>query len=96
MRPGDLSTFRAVAPRLASCGGWLCAPSNRTLTKLVQRGAGLFDGSVYSGEVGKSLGLVDDVGEMRTLLQRRFGRFVQLERIEEERLDYSRLLRWLL
>ena len=31
------------------------------------------------------LGLVDDVGEMRSTLQRRYGRFVQIERVEEER-----------
>ena len=77
------------------CGGWLGKPGKRTLKRLVRDGAGLFDGSVYSGEVGLELGLVDGVGELRTELQKRYGRFVQLERMEEERLDYSRLLRWL-
>jgi hypothetical protein len=53
---------------------------------------------VYSGEVGKSRGLVDKLGELKTEMQARFGRSVRLEPIEEDRaLDYySRLLRWLL
>lgn len=79
----------------AGCGGWLGKPGKRTLRKLQDGGAGLFDGSVYTGEVGLEIGLVDGVGEMRAELEKRFGRFVQLERMEEERLDYSRLLRWL-
>ena len=73
----------------------MAKPSKRTVRKLAKSGTGLFDGSVYSGEVGLELGLVDGVGEMRTELQKRFGRFVRLETMEEERLDYSRLLRWL-
>jgi hypothetical protein len=53
---------------------------------------------VYSGEVGKSLGRVDKLGELKTEMQARFGRSVRLEPVEEDRaLDYySRLLRWLL
>ena len=85
----------ATASFLGARGGWLGVPGKRRVSKLVDAGAGLFDGSVYSGEVGLELGLVDGVGEMRTELQKRYGRFVQLERVEEERLDYSRLLRWL-
>ena len=77
------------------CVGWLAKPGKRTLARLEKEGAGLFDGSVYSGEVGLTIGLVDGVGEMRGELQKRFGRFVHIERMEEERLDYSRLLRWL-
>ena len=38
--------------------------------------------------------LVD--GELRTELQRRYGLFVRIERVEPERVDYSRLLRFLL
>lgn len=57
--------------------------------------AQLFDGSVYSGEVGKELGLVDAVGELKTALQARYGRYVRLELVEDDRIDYSRLLRWL-
>ena len=73
-------------------------PSKRTLQKLVDSGAGLFDGSVYSGEVGKEVGLVDSVGEMRTEMQKRFGRHVRLEKVEDEtaKMELSRLLRWLL
>ena len=80
---------------MGSCGGWLGKPSKRKVRKLVRGGAGLFDGSVYSGEVGLEVGLVDGVGEMRSVLQKRFGRFVRLETMEEERIDYTRLLRWL-
>ena len=65
---------------------------------MVDKGSGLFDGSVYTGEVGVELGLVDKVGELRSELQSRYGRFVQLEQVAEDRMDqmYSRLLRWLL
>lgn len=52
---------------------------------------------VYTGEVGKELGLVDHVGELRTELQARYGRFVRLETVEEDiKPELSRLLRWLL
>ena len=74
------------------------APSRRQLRKLVAKGAGLFDGSVYSGEVGKEIGLVDSVGEMRTEMQKRYGRHVRLEMVEDEaaKTEFARLLRWLL
>ena len=51
----------------------------------------------HTSQVGKEIGLVDGVGEMRTELQRRYGRYVRLESVEPEaHLDYTRLLRWLL
>lgn len=79
-------------------GACFGTPSRRRLQRLVDKGAGLFDGSVYSGEVGRELGLVDSVGEMRTEMQKRFGRHVRLEAVEEEfsKMEFSRLLRWLL
>ena len=49
--------------------------------------------------MGKELGLVDGVGEMKTELQKRFGRHVRLDLVEEEpSLDWmtGRLLRWFL
>ncbi|KAL1500513.1 hypothetical protein AB1Y20_013169 [Prymnesium parvum] len=75
---------------------WSDAPSPRRVRQLVREGAGLFDGTVYSGAVGVEVGLVDKVGEMRTELRRRYGRFVRIEQVEPERIDYSRLLRFLL
>jgi len=83
----------------ATSSGWSAGcfgpPNKRQLSKLVDKGVGLFDGSVYSGEVGKELGLVDAVGELKTALQARYGRYVRLELVEDDRIDYSRLLRWL-
>ena len=66
------------------------------MRRLVRDGAGLFDGTVYSGAVGVDVGLVDQVGELRTELQRRYGRFVRIERVASERVYYTRLLRFLL
>jgi ClpP class serine protease len=80
----------------SGCYSFLGGPGKRKLRRMQEDGAGLFDGSVYSGEVGLELGLVDGVGEMRAELQKRFGRFVEIERMEEDRVDYSKLLRWLL
>ena len=61
------------------------------------QGVGLFDGSVYCGSTAVDLGLADGVGEMRTELQRRFGRWVRVIKMEpEEGVDVGRLLRWLL
>jgi len=65
------------------------------LDGLVRDGAGLFDGSVYSGQVAKDLGLVDTVGEMHTELKRRFGRRVYIER-ETRKFDIPHLLSRLL
>ena len=71
-------------------------PSKSTIRRLTRNGAGLFDGSVYSGAVAMEVGLVDSLGEMRTDLQRRYGRYVRIERVEPEpSIDYSRLLRFL-
>ena len=71
-------------------------PSARKVRSLVESGAGLFDGSVYSGATAVDVGLADAVGEYRTELQRRFGRYVAITRIEPDPpIDYSRLLRWL-
>jgi len=75
---------------------FLTRPGRSTVRGLVNMGVGLYDGSVYSGSVALEVGLVDQLGEMRTELQRRFGRFVRIERVEPEpSIDYSRLLRFL-
>jgi len=75
---------------------FLTRPSRSTVRELANMGVGLYDGSVYSGTVAVEVGLVDQLGEMRTELQRRFGRFVRIERVEPEpSIDYSRLLRFL-
>ena len=97
LKPEEAARLHAIT----TGGGCLdfmgAAPSKRRLTKLADKGAGLFDGSVYTGEVGRDIGMVDSVGDLRTELQRRFGRFVRLENVEpENQIDYSRLLRWLL
>jgi signal peptide peptidase SppA len=96
---GDrLQPEAAARLHCATQGGcsWLFPPfSSWYLDKLVRDGAGLFDGSVYSGQVAKELGLVDEVGEMNTELKRRFGRRVYIER-ETRKLDISSFLSRLL
>ena len=75
----------------------LTAPSAATLRRLQNRGAGIFDGSVYAGTAGLEVGLVDGLGDLSSDLTRRFGPHVQMTRMEpEEPVDYGRLLRWLL
>ena len=75
----------------------LLPPSRATLRRLEKAGAGLFDGSVYSGATAVDVGLADRVGELKSELQRRYGRYVQLEVIEPERpVDLNRLMRWLM
>ena len=82
-----------VSRRLPSA---LTGPSRSTLRKLQAQGAGLFDGAVYSGTAGVEVGMVDSIGDVSSDMARRFGRHVQLVRMEpEEPVDYSRLLRWL-
>lgn len=74
--------------------GWILGPSAATLRRLVERGAGLFDGSVYSGSVALRLGLVDSLGEMRTDLERRYGRNVQVVSCDPQTtVELSRLLK---
>mmetsp|Transcript_12383 Transcript_12383/g.26757 ORF Transcript_12383/g.26757 Transcript_12383/m.26757 type:complete len:410 (-) Transcript_12383:146-1375(-) len=96
---GDRLKPEAAARLSYSTTAWAPSfmPSNATIRRLVTDGAGLFDGSVYSGTTAAELGLVDLVGEMRFELQRRYGRSVRISRLEPEApIDYSRLLRWLL
>jgi len=87
--------WNSTAVKGRFCGTLFGNPSKRLVKKLVREGAGLFDGAVYSGEVGKKLGLIDRVGEMHTELQKKFGRYVRIERVESKTIDYSRLLRWI-
>jgi len=90
-------TSVAAAPLSSRLPSSLTAPSRSTLRKLQARGAGLFDGSVYSGSAAVEVGLVDGLGELRSDAIRRFGRHVQLTpMLPDEPIDYSRLLRWLL
>jgi len=73
-------------------------PSNSTLKKLVNAGAGLFDGSTYSGATAVELGLVDRLGDYRTDLRKVYGRMVSLIDIDstDASLAFWRLLRHLL
>ena len=60
----------------AGCAGLLLGrPSSGKVRSLAKAGKGLFDGTVYTGEVAQKVGLVDGVGEMKTELQRRYGRW---------------------
>ena len=92
-----------VEPRAASAAGRASISGHAwwwyraTLRRLEKAGAGLFDGSVYSGATAVDVGLADRVGELKSELQRRYGRYVQLEVIEPARpVDLNRLMRWLM
>ena len=63
----------------SSCLG---GPSKWRLRKAARNGLGLFDGSIYTGEVGRKVGLIDGIGEMRTEMQQRYGKRVRLESFE--------------
>lgn len=81
----------------AGCAGLLFGkPSSGTVRSLAKAGKGLFDGTVYTGQVAQEVGLVDGVGDMKSILQQRYGRFCRIDTIEEEKPDLTRLLRWLL
>lgn len=98
LQPEVAAELHAQTVGGAGCTGLLLGrPSRGTVKSLARKGKGLFDGSVYTGEVAHSVGLIDGVGEMKTELQRRYGRFCRIETVEEEKtLDYAKLLRWLL
>lgn len=98
LKPEEAAKLYARTVGGGGCAGLIFGePSQRRLTKLVKDGVGLYDGSVYAGTTALQIGLVDELGEMRTTLQKRYGRFVRMETVEpEDKLDYSRLLRWLL
>ena len=99
LRPEEAARLHLSTLGGAGCAGlFFGGPSKGSLRRLVRDGVGLFDGSVYSGEVGKEIGLVDGVGEMQVELRNRYGKHVRLETVEEEqqKLDYAKLLRWLL
>ena len=97
LKPEAAATIHASTTGGAGCSGLIFGrPSKRKVARLADDGAGLFDGTVYSGEAGLEVGLVDAVGEMHTTLQKRFGRHVRIETIEDDRVDSAlRLLRWL-
>lgn len=52
----------------------------------------LFTGLFWSGEKGKELGLVDDVGDMTLELRKRYGEKVKIELIEESKGFIGRML----
>ena len=97
LQPEVAAELHAQTVGVGCTGLLLGRPSRGTVKSLARKGKGLFDGSVYTGEVAHSVGLIDGVGEMKTELQRRYGRFCRIETVEEEKtLDYAKLLRWLL
>lgn len=52
----------------------------------------LFSGLFWSGEKGKELGLVDDIGDMTIELRRRYGEKVKIELIEQSKGFISRMI----
>ena len=75
LRPEEAACVHYTTTGLLCGGAFGSRPSKRHLAKLVRNGAGMFDGSVYTGEVARTIGFVDELGEMRTVLQRRYGRY---------------------
>jgi signal peptide peptidase SppA len=53
--------------------------------KLDEAGGDLFTGAFWVGEEAKALGLVDGLGDIRTVMRERFGEKVQLRMIEPAR-----------
>jgi hypothetical protein len=70
-RAGKLDVEAAATLAYNSTSRFWSKPGKKTLASMVAAGDGLFDGSVYSGEVAYRIGLVDAVGEMNSELQRR-------------------------
>jgi serine protease SohB len=52
----------------------------------------LFSGLFWSGEKGKELGLVDDIGDMTIELRRRYGEKVKIELIEQSKGFIGRMI----
>ncbi len=52
----------------------------------------IFSGDVFTGKEAIKLGLIDDIGDMRTVLRERFGTKVKLKLFEEKKPKLSKLL----
>lgn len=70
-RAGKLDVEAAATLAYNSTSRFWAQPGKKTLAAMVEAGDGLFDGSIYSGEVAHRIGLVDAVGEMNSELRRR-------------------------
>lgn len=76
-RPEDVAKLKAMLSEVHA--GFIARVKSRRQGKLKDTDAALFEGAIWSGPQAKANGLVDDLGDLRTVMRARFGADVELK-----------------
>lgn len=88
--PGDVERLKAIQARVHE--GFVGLVKDRRGQKLRGEPDSLFSGEVWSGAEALDLGLIDGLGDMRTVLRERFGGEVRLRTVGGRASLFARLL----
>jgi serine protease SohB len=80
-KPEDVEKLKALQREIHE--SFIALVKERRGTKLDSRETALFSGAYWTGERGRELGLVDAVGDLRTVLRERYGEKVRTPLIAE-------------
>jgi serine protease SohB len=89
--PEDVARLKAIQGDIHAA--FMAAVRERRHGKLRGEESELFSGEVWTGARAKALGLVDGLGDLRTVMRERFGERVRFVQVGAERTWLRRLLR---
>ena len=78
--PDDVARLRTIQQDIH--GNFTDLVKSRRGRRLQESGVDLFSGEFWTGQKATELGLVDGIGEMRTVLRDRFGKNVRLKTVQ--------------
>jgi serine protease SohB len=82
-KPGDVERLKSIQHEIHE--SFIALVKARRGGKLGSRETALFSGEYWTGQRGRELGLVDAIGDLRSVLRERFGDKVQTPLIAERR-----------
>lgn len=88
-KPSDVEILNSIGKDIHS--SFIDIVKRSRGSKLDLEYSGLFTGEVWSGSRAKELGLIDDTGDMYSILQSKFGPNVQISYMEEKKSFLSKL-----
>src|SRR5262245_27787490 len=87
-KPEDVARLKAIQQEIHE--GFIALVKERRGAALARPGADLFSGEYWTGRTGQELGLVDKIGDLRTVLRTRFGSKVRTPLITSARGLFAR------
>jgi serine protease SohB len=87
-KPSDVDKLKALQREIHE--SFIALVKSRRGDKLDSRESALFSGEYWTGERGRALGLIDTVGDLRSVLRERFGDKVRTPLVEARRSLFGR------